>query len=100
MRKCIAYAIIKDHKILSLDFMPIRSKELIHYITWNEQQEKLGYKYESIYGINKAILNIMKANNLYCDYVSEFGARFYNIYIMDLDKQEKYFGRYLFDMEG
>lgn len=96
MRKCIAYAIIKDRKILSLDFMPIRGTELIRYIEWNEEQERLAYKYESIHGIINSVLNIMKANNLYCDYDREFGGRLYNIYIMDLDRQEKYFSRYLY----
>lgn len=99
MRKCIAYAIIKDRKILSLDFMPIRGRELIRYILWNEEQEKLAYKYKNIHDIIQAILNIMDANNLCCGYEREFGGRFYNIYIMNLDLQEKYFSRYLFFKE-
>lgn len=96
MRKCIAHAIIKNRRILSLDFMPIRGRELIRYILWNDGQEKLSYKYKSIHDIITSILNIMKANNLCCGYDREFGGRFYDIYIMNLDLQEKFFSRYLY----
>ena len=96
MRKCRAFAIVKSGKILSLTFVPVNTKyPVLEFIGWDDFQETYGYVYSSIYDITLSILSIMKSNGFSCDYYEEFGGKIYDIYIMDLERSEKSFDRYL-----
>lgn len=96
MRKCKAFAIIKSGKILSLTFVPVKAKyPALEFIVWNDFQESYGYVYSSINDITLSILSIMKSNDFSCDYYEDFDGKIYDIYIMDLERCEKTFERYL-----
>lgn len=98
MRKCKAFAIIKSGKILSLTFVPVRSAyQVIEFIKWNDFQETHGYVYSSINDIALSILSIMKSNGFSCNYYGAFGGKIYDIYIMDLERCEKTFQRYVLE---
>ena len=88
MRKVIALVQFRDNTIYRLDVLR-RSGNVMTKTTLIEYEEvNVSHPYvnRTFQSMVDGILQILKNNNMYVGYSEEFGGRFYDIFMTDLDR--------------